>query len=129
MYTNLLLHMHDKTQSYGVTRRKFIKTAATGSLAAVGLGMLSPEAMAAIDNQDTMKITKIEAVRFNDRISIGGGSGGSGKAEFCWVRLHRDRGITGTGETYPFSNGELGTLKDYAKDLIGIKYSGRYCVS
>jgi len=111
--------MYDKTQSYGVSRREFMKTAASGSLAAVGLSMLSPETLAAIDKPDAMKITKIEAVRFNDRISIGGGSGGSGKAEFCWVRLHTDRGIVGTGETYPFSNGELGTLKDYAKDLIG----------
>ena len=111
--------MYDKTQSYGVSRREFMKTAASGSLAAVGLSMLSPETLAAIDKPDAMKITKIEAVRFNDRISIGGGSGGSGKAEFCWVRLHTDRGIVGTGETYPFSNGELGTLRDYAKDLIG----------
>ena len=111
--------MYTKTHSDQVSRREFIKTAASGSLAALSFSMLSSEALAAIDNLDSMKITKIEAVRFNDRISIGGGSGGSGKAEFCWVRLHTDRGIVGTGETYPFSNGELGTLKDYADELIG----------
>jgi L-alanine-DL-glutamate epimerase-like enolase superfamily enzyme len=66
-----------------------------------------------------MKITKIEGIRFSDKIKIGGGSGGSEGAEFCWVRLHTDTGIVGTGETYPFSAGELGALKDYSRLLIG----------
>jgi L-alanine-DL-glutamate epimerase-like enolase superfamily enzyme len=35
------------------------------------------------------------------------------------VRLTTDNGIVGVGETYPFSNGELGALKDYARLLIG----------
>ncbi len=81
--------------------------------------MLPVETLAAIAATDTMKITRIEAVRFSDRIRIGGGSGGSGGAEFCWIRLHTDSGLVGTGETYPFSNGELGTLKDYARRLLG----------
>jgi len=68
---------------------------------------------------DDMKITKVESVRFSDKINVGGGSGGSGKAEFCWVQLHTDKGIVGTGETYPFSNGELAALKDYSRLLIG----------
>ncbi|HET9485959.1 MAG TPA: mandelate racemase/muconate lactonizing enzyme family protein [Chryseosolibacter sp.] len=68
---------------------------------------------------DAMRITKVESVRFSDKINVGGGSGGSGKAEFCWVRLHTDTGIVGTGETYPFSNGELAALKDYSRLLIG----------
>ena len=101
-----------------VTRRNFLKTAGFGSLAALGTGMLPSETLAAIDNTEPMRITKIEAVRFRDGIKIGGDSGGSDGAEFCWVRLHTDKGIIGTGETYPFSNGELGTLKDYARRLI-----------
>ncbi len=101
------------------SRRQFIKTAAKGSLMTFGMGSLSSTALGALAQIDSMKITKIEAVRFNDSIEIGGGSGGSGKAEFCWVKLYTDQGFIGTGETYPFSNGELGTLKDYADDLIG----------
>jgi L-alanine-DL-glutamate epimerase-like enolase superfamily enzyme len=111
--------MDTNAYSAHFSRREFIKTTAFGSLATLGLGILSSSVLKALENIDSMKITKIEAVHFNDRIRIGGGSGGSGKAEFCWVRLHTDRGIIGTGETYPFSNGELGTLKDYADYLIG----------
>jgi L-alanine-DL-glutamate epimerase-like enolase superfamily enzyme len=70
-------------------------------------------------NNDPVRITKIEGIRFSDKIKIGGGSGGSFGAEFCWVRLHTNKGVFGTGETYPFSNGELGALKDYARLLIG----------
>ena len=55
---------------------------------------------------EPMKIIKVESIRFSDRINIGGGSGGDGKAEFCWVRIHTNTGITGIGETYPSINGE-----------------------
>ena len=72
-----------------------------------------------VNDNDTIKITRVESIRFSDKIKVGGGSGGSGEAEFCWVRLHTNNGITGTGETYPFSSGELGALKDYTRLLIG----------
>lgn len=101
------------------SRRAFLKKAGFASLATLGAGIIPSETKAAISAIDTMKITNIEAIRFNDSIRIGGGSGGSGRAEFCWIRLHTDRGITGTGETYPYSNGELGVLKDYTEVLIG----------
>src|SRR5690606_15490118 len=65
-----------------------------------------------------MKIIKVEGIRFNDSIDVGGGSGGSGKAEFCWVRLHTDNGIIGTGETYPWINGALGALKDVSRRFL-----------
>ena len=68
---------------------------------------------------EKITITKIESIRFSSKIKIGGGSGGSDETEFCWVRLHTNNGIAGIGETYPFNNGELGALKDYAKILIG----------
>jgi hypothetical protein len=47
-----------------------------------------------------MKIKKVESVRFSDSLRIGGGSGGSGETEFCWVLIHTDNGITGIGETF-----------------------------
>lgn len=66
----------------------------------------------------SMKIVKVEGIRFTDKVNIGGGSGGSGKAEFCWVRIHTDAGIVGVGETYPGINGELGALKDLSKRFL-----------
>jgi galactonate dehydratase len=65
-----------------------------------------------------MKIVKVESVRFSDKINVGGGSGGSGRAEFCWVRIHTDTGLIGTGETYPGINGELGALKDLSRRFL-----------
>ncbi len=66
----------------------------------------------------SMKIVKVEGIRFTDKVNIGGESGGSGKAEFCWVRIHTDTGIVGVGETYPGINGELGALKDLSKRFL-----------
>jgi L-alanine-DL-glutamate epimerase-like enolase superfamily enzyme len=65
-----------------------------------------------------MKITKVEGVRFSDKINIGGGAGDDNGAEFSWVRLHTDTGIIGTGETYPNINGEQGALKDMATRFL-----------
>jgi galactonate dehydratase len=99
-----------------MTRRKFLKQAGFGSLGAVSL----PSALlAAIDQTEPMKITQIDAVTFRKDLHIGGGSGGSDATEFWWVRLHTDKGIVGTGETYPFSNSEIGALKDHSRSLIG----------
>ena len=84
-------------------------------------GALPPLAsiQAAVDNTGPMKVTQVDAVTFRKDIRIGGGSGGADGAEFCWVRLHTDRGIIGTGETYPFHQGEVGALKDYARHILG----------
>ncbi len=100
------------------TRRDFLKTTG-GSLGVFGAAMLPFSAASAISQIESMKIKKIEAITFSDKIKIGGGSGGSDGAEFCWIRLHTDAGIIGTGETYPFSSGEIGTLRDYIRMLIG----------
>jgi L-alanine-DL-glutamate epimerase-like enolase superfamily enzyme len=95
------------------TRRDFLKGSALGLVAA-------PAALrAATEKTGPMKITRIEAVTFRKDLHVGGGSGGSDNAEFWWVRLHTDQGIVGTGETYPFSNSEIGVLKDQAHSLIG----------
>lgn len=102
-----------------LNRREFLKKGGSRSLALAGSVLFSSPLLAAIRNIDEMMVTKIEAIRFNENIHIGGGSGGSGAAEFCWIRLYTDTGLIGTGETYPFSNGELNTLKDYTGHLIG----------
>lgn len=57
-------------------------------------------------NQRIPKITKVEAIRFKS-------------AQFVWVRLYTDQGITGIGETYPLANAEIGALKDLCPMLIG----------
>ena len=92
-----------------MTRRTFLE---------LGAGLLPAALRAAIDNTEPMKITKIEAVTFRKDLHVGGGSGGSDGAEFCWVRLHTDKGLVGTGETYPFHQGEIGALRDYAPTII-----------
>ena len=78
-----------------------------------------PASLRSALNTEPMKITRIDAVTFRKEIRIGGGSGGAEGAEFCWVRLHTDKGLIGTGETYPFHQGEVGALRDYAPTLIG----------
>lgn len=97
------------------TRRNFLSLAG----GALGAAALSPTMRAAAEAAGPMKITAIDAVTFRKDLHIGGDSGGSDGAEFFWVRLHTDRGITGTGETYPFSQGEIGALKDYARQILG----------
>jgi galactonate dehydratase len=102
--------------------------AATGALGLFGASNTSmadvmgesqqAEVLPVVPDYKPMKIVKVESVRFNENIDVGGGSGGSGRAEFCWVRLHTDTGIIGTGETYPGINGELGALKDMAKRFL-----------
>src|SRR2546430_16785490 len=91
-------------------RRQFLKTALGASTAALH---------AAAANAEPMKITRIDAVTFRKDLHVGGGSGGSAGAQFSWVRLHTDKGIVGTGETYPFSNSEIGPLTDHARTRIG----------
>jgi L-alanine-DL-glutamate epimerase-like enolase superfamily enzyme len=81
--------------------------------------LLTAEMRAAVENTEPMKIRQIDAVTFRKDLHVGGGGGGSDGAEFWWVRLHTDRGIVGTGETYPFSNAEVGALKDFSRNLVG----------
>src|SRR5207249_1869773 len=104
-----------------ISRRKFLKRTGIASVtgAALGTGVLPATMQAAIDNTEPVKIRQVDAVSFRKDIHVGGGSGGSDGAEFIWVRLHTDRGIVGTGETYPFSHGQIGALKDYARLLLG----------
>src|SRR5437016_2199911 len=103
-----------------LSRRSFLKHTGIGCLPLIGGTTLRAATRAAVDNTEPMKITRIGAVTLRKDLHIGGGSGGSEDgAEFWWVRLHTDKGIIGTGETYPFSNSEIGALKDFAHNLIG----------
>jgi L-alanine-DL-glutamate epimerase-like enolase superfamily enzyme len=102
-------------RSNPTTRRGFLGNA--GALAAVGISTSPQGVPAAVERTDSMRITKVEAVTFRRDLHIGGGSGGSDGAEFFWVRLHTDKGIVGTGETYPYDNGQVGALKDYSSEL------------
>ncbi len=95
-----------------VNRRDFMKATGLGSLAALGsispvAASLPPETVSAIKNSEPMKITKIEAVRFRPDLKIDGEP-----VPQMWVRLHTSNGIVGVGETYPFTEGQVGVLKD-----------------
>ena len=103
-----------------LSRRYFLKHTGVASLTALGGATWPAAARAAIDNTEPMKITRIDAVTFRKDLHIGGGSGGTDDgAEFWWVRLHTDKGIVGTGETYPFPQGEIGALKEHANLILG----------
>ena len=54
-----------------------------------------------------MKITKVEAVRFRKGLTIDGEP-----PDWMWVRLYTDSGLMGVGETYPYTNGQIGALRD-----------------
>ena len=95
-----------------MNRRAFLRGAA-GCAAA-----LPAAAQSVVNNLEPMRITRIDAVTFRPEIHVGGGAGGSDNAEWCWVRLHTDKGLIGTGETYPYHQGELGALKDYARNIL-----------
>ena len=124
--------MEKQTSNKYISRRLMLKGlgfgAATGALAFIGNNQvfgnnfkkdIFPESICdALKDTEAMKIVKVESIRFSDKIHIGGGSGGDGKAEFCWVRIHTNKGITGIGETYPSTKGELGSLKDIAGEYL-----------
>jgi galactonate dehydratase len=126
--------MEKQSNGKEISRRSMLKGlglgVAGGTLALSGSGQvfgmgnekpLQPDWMSnAPVMPEAMKIVKVEGIRFSEKIVIGGGSGGDGKAEFCWVRITTNKGLVGIGETYPSINGELGSLKDIASEyLIG----------
>ena len=102
------------------TRRKFLRQFGASSFAAAGCAALPSPMRAAIDATQPMKITRVDAVTFRKDLQIGGGSGSRQEApEWCWVQLHTDSGLIGTGETYPWDHGQIGALKDHARQLLG----------
>ncbi len=95
-----------------VNRRRFMRATGLGSLATLGslpplAASLPPETISAIKNSESMKITRIEVVRFRQDLKIDGET-----PPWMWVRFHTNNGIVGVGETYPFTEGQAGILKD-----------------
>lgn len=78
------------------------------------LGAMPAASQAAAATTGPMKITKVEAVRFNPKKRIADVA-----PNWMWVRLTTDQGITGVGETYPGHEAHLGALKEIAPQLIG----------
>ncbi|MBK7928352.1 MAG: hypothetical protein IPJ98_12920 [Bryobacterales bacterium] len=81
-----------------LTRRGFLASAAG---AAAGAAFFTPQMRAAAAQSEPLIIKQIDAVTFRKDIKIGGGSGGSDGAEFCWVRLHTSNGLTGPAKPTP----------------------------
>src|SRR2546428_13950886 len=98
------------------TRRQFLEHAGTGSLAALTTIAL-PAITTAIERTDSMKITRIEAVKFRRNLHIGGGSGGEDGAEFFLGRAHNGKGDVGHGGTYPYYKWEVGGLEELQAEL------------
>jgi L-alanine-DL-glutamate epimerase-like enolase superfamily enzyme len=102
------------------TRRKFFHQIGAGSLAAACTSVLPGPMLAAVNATEPMKITRVDAVTFRKDLQIGGGSGSRQEGpEWCWIQLHTDSGLIGTGETYPWDHGQIGALKDHARQLLG----------
>ncbi|MFC1650507.1 mandelate racemase/muconate lactonizing enzyme family protein [Candidatus Latescibacterota bacterium] len=97
-----------------IDRRDFLKTAGIGALGTLGTGMLPEKTLSAIRSIEPMKITKIEALRIRPDLVVEGK-----RIVWIWIRLHTDKGIVGIGETYPFTEGQIGALKDYAPRILG----------
>lgn len=93
-------------------RRNFLKVAGAGSLgvlggAGAGSAAIPPQTSAALKELEPMKITKIEAVKFRKDLKIDGEP-----PAWMWVRLHTNTGLVGVGETYPFTESQIGVLRD-----------------
>ncbi len=94
----------------GMNRRNFLKACGAGSIAMgmpFGLDMMNSPASAFVQDLEPMQITKIEAVRFRRDLLIDGRP-----VSWMWVRLHTNTGLVGVGETYPFTEGQIGIIKD-----------------
>lgn len=97
-----------------IGRRDFLKRVGGGfSLPLLG-GASSRVAKAAAEAVGPLKITKVEAVRFNRERRFHGIA-----VDWTWVRLHTDKGIVGIGESYPGHEWHLGALKEMARWVLG----------
>ncbi len=89
-----------------LSRRNFIKNSGL-----IGLGIYSNPAISYFPDKiqkDPVKITitGVDAIWFKD-------------AHWTWIRIHTDAGITGLGETYPFTQSQIGAIKDLVQVIIG----------
>ena len=92
---------------------------------AAGLGIMFPgfglgrDKLGLIQNIEPLTITKIETIRFDKKLKVAGRG-----IQWMWVRIHTNRGIIGTGETYPFNEANDAAIKDlewhsWAGKLLG----------
>jgi len=101
-----------------LARRKFLQAAGLGSVAALGASpaaeRMPPATTAAIKELEPMKITKVEVVKFRKDLMIDGEP-----PPWMWVRLYTNTGIMGVGETYPYTEGQIGILRDLVEEERG----------
>ncbi len=89
-----------------LSRRNFIRSSGL-----IGLGILSNPAFSffadkSLGDPGPITITGVDAIWFKD-------------AHWTWFRIHTDAGITGWGETYPFTQSQIGTMKDLVQVIAG----------
>jgi galactonate dehydratase len=88
------------------SRREFFKYSSL-----FGLGILSNPAFSLyrdnhLDDPGKITITGVDAIWFKE-------------AHWTWFRIHTDAGITGWGETYPFTQSQVGAIRDLVQVIIG----------
>ncbi len=100
-------------------RRSFLYKSGISGLGFLGTSLISPLMRQAIGKAASLRITKIETIRFSKNIKINGMG-----IQWMWLRLHTNEGIIGTGETYPFNEASEAVFKDlewhsWAGKLLG----------
>ncbi|NND05622.1 MAG: mandelate racemase/muconate lactonizing enzyme family protein [Saprospiraceae bacterium] len=98
-------------------RRAFINVGAMSALSLFGPKLST--LVGSAQDLEPLRITKIETVRFSNKIKIAGRG-----IQWMWVRLHTNQGIIGTGETYPFNEASEAAVADlqwhsWAGKLLG----------
>ena len=88
------------------SRRNFIRNSSI-----IGMGLITSPLNFAwsfdrLKDPGKISITGVDTVNFEN-------------AHWTWIRIHTDQGITGLGETYPFANAQVGTLRDLVSVING----------
>ena len=107
-----------------MNRRCFLYNTSLTGLSMIGAGFLPPLALKALAGKPNLRITKVETVRFSEKLKVDGRG-----IQWMWLRLHTNEGIVGTGETYPFNEASEGVFKDlewhsWAGKLLGANIFG-----
>ncbi len=92
-------------------RRHFLKNSTAAVAGLCFSGLFNAVKAEYLNYVSDLKITGIETVRFKNE-------------NWTWLRLHTNKGITGTGETYPFNEANTAVIKDlqwhsWAGKLLG----------
>ena len=102
-----------------MNRRSFLYNSGMSGMGLLGAGLFPILPLNTFSKSSNLKITKIETVRFSEKIKINGMG-----IQWMWLRLHTNEGIIGTGETYPFNEASESVFKDlewhsWAGKLLG----------